>query len=282
MSDIIITKSNGEQEIFDEAKLIRSLKKAKASDIEIEHVVQYVKSKLHKDISTSDIYGMAKRVLFKYQKRNPNSIRYSLKQSVMELGPSGFPFEKFIARMYVEMGYECQVGVTLQGHCISHEVDVLAHNQDEVICIEAKFHNEAYMKSDTKVALYVKARFDDLIGQSIVINEKKRLITQGILTTNTNFTNSACQYVECSNTYKLLSWNNPIDHSLLDTIEKYKLYPITVIPDLTKRELLLMLENGLLICSDIKLQPSILSQIGIKDNRQKLILKTVDQICSCE
>jgi len=281
MSTFVVTKNNGGEEIFDEKKLIRSLKKAQATEPEIEHVVQYIKSKLHKRLSTNDIYGMAKRTLLKYQKNNPNSIRYSLKQSVMDLGPSGFPFEQFIARVYVELGYQCQVGVMVQGHCIQHEVDVLAHTEDEVVCIEAKFHNESYMKSDTKVALYVKARFDDLVDQSIIINGKNKKITRGVLATNTNFTNNARDYVECSGSYELLSWNKPVDHSLLDIIERYKLYPITVIPDLTKRELTRLIENGLLICSDIKAQPKILSDIGIKIKRQELILDTVNKICDC-
>ena len=279
MSQIVILKSNGDEEFFDESKLVRSLKKAKATDAEIEHVVQYVKSKLHKDISTLDIYGMAKRALLSYQKRNPNSIRYSLKQSVMELGPSGFPFEQFVARMYVEMGYQCQVGVMVQGNCIQHEVDILAHNDMEVICIEAKFHNESYMKSDTKVALYVKSRFDDLIGQPIIVNNISKIITKGILVTNTNFTDSARHYVECKNTFELLSWNKPVESSMLDRIEKYKLYPITVIPDLTKKEVTMMLENGLVVCSDIHARPQILKELGIKPQRQTAILQTINQIC---
>lgn len=280
MSQIIITKSNGDEEFFDESKLIRSLKKAQATDAEVEHVVQYIKSKLRKNISTTDIYSLAKRALLTYQKRNPNGIRYSLKQSVMDLGPSGFPFEQFVARMYVEMGYQCQVGVMVQGKCIQHEVDVLASSDTEVICIEAKFHNESYMKSDTKVALYVKSRFDDLIGQDILINNKTKKITQGVLATNTNFTNSARQYVDCSVTYGLLSWNKPVDNSLLDYIEKYNTYPITVIPDLTKREILLLLERGIVICSDLKDNHKIFDELKIKSKRKSSILKTVSQICS--
>lgn len=281
MPDIIITKSNGDQEVFDESKLVRSLKKAQATDSEIEGVLNYVSSRIKNGMSTTDIFALAHKVLIDYQKKNPNAIRYSLKQSIMELGPSGFPFETFVARVFVEMGYSCRTGVMVQGGCIQHEVDILAHKGDEVICIEAKFHNEPYMKSDTKVALYVKARFDDLISQKITIDGHTKHISKGILITNTNFTDNAQEYVACQGTYTLISWNKPEDGSLLDLVQKYSLYPITVIPDLSKKEINALLGQGVIICSDIKKHKGVLDKVGIKTKRQHAIFETISAICNC-
>lgn len=281
MTDVIITKSNGDLEMFDDSKLVRSLKKSQATDAEIESVLNYVVSKIKNGMSTTDIYSLAHKILTDYQKKNPNAIRYSLKQSIMELGPSGFPFETFVARVFVEMGYICKTGVMVQGGCIQHEVDILAHKGDEVICIEAKFHNEPYMKSDTKVALYVKARFDDLIGQKISVDGHTKHISRGVLITNTNFTDNAQQYVTCQGTYQLISWNKPEEESLLDYIQKYSLYPITVIPELSKREVAALLEQGVIICSDIKKHKGVLDKIGIKPKRQNAIFDTIGMICNC-
>jgi len=281
MADTIITKSNGDQEVFDDSKLIRSLKKAQATESEIELVLNHVRSRLRNGMSTTDIFALAHKTLLGYQKKNPNAIRYSLKQSIMELGPSGFPFETFVARVFVEMGYTCQTGLMVQGHCIQHEVDILAHKGDEVICIEAKFHNEPYMKSDTKVALYVKARFDDLVGQQIKIDGHTKHVSKGILITNTNFTDTAHDYVGCIGTYDLISWNTPEDKSLLDHIEMYKLYPITVIPELSKREVTALLGQGVIVCADLKKHKGVLDKIGIKPKRQHTIFETIDMICNC-
>jgi hypothetical protein len=281
MSDIIIIKSNGREELFKEEKLIRSLKKSGASAEEIEKTVQFVKSKIRVGMSTSDIYALAYKQLNSYAKQNPNAIRYSLKQSVMELGPTGFPFEKFVARIFNELGYKTSTGIMIQGHCIEHEVDVFAHNETEAICIEAKFHNEPHLRSDTKVALYVKSRFDDLVGQKIKIGEEYKHITRGILVTNTTFTDTAHHYVSCVNSYELMSWNKPEGKNLLDYIEQFKLYPVGVIPELSQKEIDALVRNDIMTCADLNSNPDILSELGIKKSKQETILTTVKEICNC-
>lgn len=281
MADTIITKNNGDQEVFNESKLIRSLKKSQATDAEVEQVLSYVQRKLRSGMSTTDIFVLAHKVLEKFQKKNPNAIRYSLKQSIMELGPSGFPFEMFVARIFAELGYICKTGMMVQGHCIQHEVDILAHKDNEVICIEAKFHNEPYMKSDTKVALYVKARFDDLVGQKILIDGHTRHITKGILITNTHFTDTAQDYVNCVGTFELISWNKPDGKGLLQYVETYNLHPITVIPELSKREVISLFEQGIIVCTDIQKHKNVLDKIGIKPKRQQLIFETIKMVCNC-
>jgi hypothetical protein len=280
MADIVIVKNNGEQEAFNEDKLVRSLKKSGADDYELNKTVHFVKSKLKKSMTTGEIYALAYRNLNSIKKSNPNAIRYSLKKSVMELGPTGFPFEKFIARIYKELGYETKTGIMLQGNCIEHEVDVFAYNDVDVICIEAKFHNEPHLRSDTKVALYVKARFDDLIGQNIQIGNQQRKITKGILMTNTNFTDTAHHYVSCVNTFELISWNKPSEKSLLYYIESLKLYPIGVIPDLSQKEIDQLVSFDILTCVDLKAKPSVLDQIGMRKSKQSTILNLVQEICN--
>ena len=42
------------------------------------------------------------------------------------------------------------------GHCVEHEVDVMAWNENKLIIAEAKFHNAIGLKSDLKVALMLK------------------------------------------------------------------------------------------------------------------------------
>jgi hypothetical protein len=281
MSDIVILKSNGKEEVFNEKKLIRSLQKSGAMEEDVTQTVSYVKSKLKKNMSTGDIYALAYKNLKSNKEKNPNAIRYSLKKSVMELGPTGFPFEKFVARIFKEMGYEAKTGVIVQGNCIEHEVDVFAYNDTDVICIEAKFHNEPHLRSDTKVALYVKARFDDLVGQKIQIGETYRHITRGILITNTNFTDTAYQYVACTKKYDLISWNKPNKENLLYYIETYHLYPIGVIPELSQKEIDLLVERDILTCLDLKNNFHMLDEIGIRKSKQDTILEVVTEICNC-
>lgn len=280
MSDIVIIKSNGQEEVFNEEKLIRSLQKSGASEEEITQTVRFVKAKLKKNMSTGDIYSLAYKNLSSHRKRNPNAIRYSLKKSVMELGPTGFPFEKFVARVFTELGYTCKTGIMVQGNCIEHEVDIFAYNDTDVICIEAKFHNEAHLRSDAKVALYVKARFDDLVGQKIQIGDVERQITKGILITNTNFTDTVHHYAACINTFDLISWNKPSEKNLLYYIEEYDLYPIGVIPELSQKDIDLLVNKEIMTCRDIKNNSHMLDEVGIRKSKKEIILKTVEEICN--
>lgn len=280
MQDIVILKSTGVSEVFNEEKLIKSLEKSGASETEIEQTVRYVKSKLRNNMTTEDVYSLAYKNLNSIKKRNPNAIRYSLKKSVMNLGPTGFPFEKFIARIFRELGYSAKNGVVVQGHCIEHEIDIFAYDNKDVICIEAKFHNESHLRSDTKVALYVKSRFDDLIGQKIQIGNHERIITRGILITNTNFTDTAHNYVSCVNTFELISWNRPKEKSLLNYIETYKLYPIGVIPELSSREITQLINNDILTCIDLQRNFVILEKIGMRRSKQEIIIDIVNKICN--
>lgn len=281
MADIFITKSNGEQQPFDKNKLIRSLTKSGATQEEIQQTLSFVLAKLRPNMTTGDIYALAYKNLKSHKKQNTNAIRYSLKNSVMELGPTGFPFERFVARIFAELGYETKTGIMLQGNCIEHEIDVFAYNQDEVICIEAKFHNEQHLRSDTKVALYVKARFDDLIGQNITIGTQQRTITKGILITNTNFTETAHQYVNCVNTFTLMSWSKPEEKNLLYYIEKFGLYPVGVVPELSQKEIDLLVQHDIITCLDLYKKSHILDKVGIKKSKQDILLKTVKEICKC-
>ena len=41
--------------------------------------------------------------------------KYHLKGAIMELGPSGYPFEKFVAAILSHQGYKVQIGQIVKG-----------------------------------------------------------------------------------------------------------------------------------------------------------------------
>ncbi|GAI02479.1 unnamed protein product, partial [marine sediment metagenome] len=59
----------------------------------------------------------------------------------MDMGPEGFVFEKYIAKILREYGFITEVGRILNGHCVNHEVDVIAKKENQVCMIECKYHN---------------------------------------------------------------------------------------------------------------------------------------------
>lgn len=247
-SPVYVTKSDGRTELFDESKLVASLTKAGAPQHTVSEIIEKVENTMRSGISTTEIYRQA--FSFLKTKSHPVAARYSIRRAMFELGPDGFPFEKFIARIFNMWGYEAITGQILMGSCVSHEVDVVAWKGNSLAMTEAKFHNEYGLKSDIKVALYVKARFDDLAGQTFEFGGKERRLTERYIFTNTKFSEAAIKYGEC-NGLKLISWDHPREGNLHNLIERNEMQPITCIASLTHEEKQELIRTGILLCSDL-------------------------------
>ncbi|MBX4181510.1 YraN family protein, partial [Candidatus Parcubacteria bacterium] len=175
-------------------------------------------------------------------------------------GPSGFPFEDFVAEILKAQGYESLTRQVVLGGCVPHEVDVVAYNEKKLIMVEAKFHNELGIKSDLKVVLYVKARFDDLKENVYNYGGKDRPVTDNWLITNTKFSSTAIHYAECKN-MTLIGWNYPEKGNLQDMIEEERLHPITCLTALSEDNKKTLLTNGVVLCSNIASNPDILKKV---------------------
>ena len=88
--------------------------------------------------------------------------KYKLKKAIYELGPTGYPFENFISAILKYSGYKTTTGEILQGICIKHEIDVLAHKNGDTTMIECKFHGEQGYNCNVKVPLYINSRYQDV------------------------------------------------------------------------------------------------------------------------
>lgn len=213
-----VRKTTGEVVAFSEDKLTRSLVRSGASKTQAQTIVARILPMLEEDTTTQQIYKRAFALLRKEQ--GYMASKYKLKKALFELGPTGFPFEIFIGEVLSHMGYNTQVGVQLQGHCVTHEVDVLALKEGHVSMVECKFHSDQSRTCDVKIPLYIKARFDDLTASGI--HHQPGDITEGWVVTNTRFTKDAEQYGTCVG-LRLLSWDFPKGNSLKDIIEQFGL-----------------------------------------------------------
>lgn len=274
--DTKIKKSSGELEVFNKTKLVDSLQKAGASMFVAEDVANQIENKLKEGMPTSMIYTQSFKLLRKKESRP--AIRYSLRRSIAELGPTGFPFEDFVAEIFKQKGYKTINDVIVKGKCTEHEIDVVAFNDDHLIMTEVKFHNQLMLKSDVKVALYIKARFDDLSGVEFDIEGKKRKMTQGLLLTNTKFTENAIQFGVCSGV-NMIGWNFPDKGNLHDLIEETGLHPLTCLTTLSGREKKLLLEKEIVTCKTLKEKINVLTDMNLTESRVKRVSKEIDEIC---
>jgi len=273
---ITITKADGTKELFEEGKLVDSLKNAGGTDEIIERIVNRIGEEMRDGILTSEIYSHAFRLLREYSM--PMAFKYSLRRALFELGPDGFPFEKYIARIFQAWGYETLTDQTVEGNCVNHEMDIVAWNKEKLVMVEAKFHNEFGMKSDLKVALYIKARFDDLKNKTWKYGGIDRKMSEGWLVTNTKFTDQAIKYGECQG-LKMIGWNYPKVGNLQDITEEFGLHPFTCLISLSNVHKKALLSKGIILCRDLIDKKDSLKEIGMSDEESIRVLEEVSTVC---
>ncbi|OHA79830.1 MAG: hypothetical protein A2747_03370 [Candidatus Yonathbacteria bacterium RIFCSPHIGHO2_01_FULL_44_41] len=271
-----VIKSTGERERFSMEKLRRSLTRSGADKETTDKIVEHIIPELHDGMKTSQIYKHAYSILKK--KKYPAAVRYSLRKAVMELGPSGFPFEKFVAEVLRGKGFTAQTGAILPGFCVAHEVDILMEKGDRHIFAECKFHNQQGIKTDVKVALYVHARFLDLEKGHDLKEVGVPKIHEGWLITNTKLTLDAIQYANCSG-LNIIGWDYPEQGNLQDLILETGVHPLTFLSTLSQSDKNNLLQQGIVMCRDLKNSPTPLKSIGFSDEQIKNVVKEVDMVC---
>lgn len=253
-----VLKASGQKEQFSEEKLRVSIQRAGIPSALIERVVIHIKSKLYENIPTKEIY----KHIIEFLENSPHPFsrsKYSLKQAIMDLGPTGYPFEDYISEILKLEGYKTGVRQVLSGKCINHEVDVVVEKNNIKSMIECKFHNNSGIKCHVHVSLYSKARFDDI--------KERNNLTEVWLITNTKITTDALSYALCSN-MKVISWDYPERGSFRDLIEKHKLYPITTLTSLTQNQKQLLATNHVVLAKDICKNPSSLDILGLPEDKK--------------
>ncbi len=248
LSDYLIQKASGEQVYFDGQKLIDSLMRSGASEELARQILQAIGLELHDGMLTSVIYQKAYQILQKQARKT--AVSYRLKQAVLQLGPSGYPFEHFIGELFKSRGFRVEVGPLVEGYSVRHEIDVLARNGHRDIFVECKFHNFQGTKTNVKVPMYIRSRFDDLNRARHFDQDLKNRNTEGWIITNTRFTEDAIKF-GLDYGLTLLSWDYPQGASLKDWIEIENLHPITSLSSITSHEKKELLARGIVMCHDL-------------------------------
>lgn len=270
-----IIKEDGRSEDFSIEKFRNSLLKSHATLEQIQQVENQLESEWYPGIRTRDIYKMASRLL---RRQSPaKSARFGLKKAIMTLGPSGYPFEKFIGALFSAKGYDVQVGQVLNGKCVTHEVDVVAKKDDELVLVECKYHNQSGINVDVKVPLYIHSRFQDLLENDVVQLPQSRFT--GWIATNSRFSDDAESFGRCKG-IQLLSWNYPNGNALRDWIDRLRLYPITCLQSLNGSEKNYLLEAGIVLVKDLAAHPTWLEKAGIQKTRLEHAMAEIQDLIS--
>lgn len=274
MREIHITKRTGETEIFNIDKFKASLIRSGANNEDVDIVGKLILDKLTDGMSTHKLYQIAYGMLRK--KSGKVAGRYRLKKAILDLGPTGYPFEKLICEVFKLKGYTATSGLQIDGQCVSHEVDVLAIKDNKTIFTECKFHNDVRRKSDVKVSLYVNSRFHDLKNKFQQSDDNNQEY-EGWLVTNTRFTKDAEQFGTCAGLH-MVSWDYPAKGNLRQLIDELGMHPITAMQSLTKREKSELLDKEVVLCRQINENIDKLKKMGIRDRKLSKVLEEAKTI----
>lgn len=279
MESFEVIKATGEREKFKLSKLKRSLTSAGAQPPVLKAVINNLEELgyFQDGITTKKIYNEAYRLL--KQKSRRVAGRYKLKESLLELGPSGYPFEIIVSEVFKALGYQTEVGKIVQGNCVSHEIDVIAKDDQEVLIMECKFHNRKDHHCNVTIPLYVQSRFLDVVESRESTPETDGKNILGYVVTNTRFTQDAIDYAACKN-LNLLSWNYPEHRGLRTLLQETNIHPITSLSGLTKKEKQELLNEKIVHCQQLLDNENILEQLRFSHVKKTRVLKEAKDFCA--
>lgn len=275
-SKIVIQKASGDLQEYKESKLKQSLVNSGADRDVVEEILVTISAWIKDGMTTNQIYSRAFSILRKRQMMA--SFKYKLKQAILQFGETGYPFEKLIGQLYEAKGYSVEVGQIVQGHCISHEVDVVARNKTSELFFECKYSANRKKQLSIQTPLYVKARMDDVMEKRRSLSTHRDLTLFGGLVVNTRFSEDSIKYGECAG-LKLISWNYPEGRALKDLIDAAEIYPVTLLNYLTVKEKRTLIDSGIVVCSQINADPSVLKPLHLSAKKHDSLIQELKVIC---
>ncbi|GIW63444.1 MAG: hypothetical protein KatS3mg091_246 [Patescibacteria group bacterium] len=259
MKSIQIIKSDGSKQRYKRRKLIKSLINSGVKRDLADKIAKEIEQRLSGEtITSSALYQLAYDLV--KERSFGLHLNYNLKTALFRLGPTGYPFEKFVASVLSSYGYSVETDVVLQGSCVSHEIDVLAEKKDKVFFVESKFHNSASSKTNVKTTLYIYARYLDLTENSENTNRWYGKALNPWIFTNTKFTQDAVKYALCKG-FRLTSWNYPEKNNLAKIIERKFLHPITIFSDIDEFVFQQAFAKGVVTLKDFVDKPDLAQEV---------------------
>ena len=243
-----IIKADGEAEPFDKEKINLSLLKAGASPDAAMKAIRAISKTIKDNMTTTQIYN---KTLEQLKIIEPKAaLRYSLKKAIMDMGPEGFVFEEYIAKILREYGFTAEVGQFIKGYCVEHEVDVVAKKEGKIYLVECKYHNSPGLKSDIKTALYINSRFLDIEKAYIENNSPSSNPIEAWLVTNTKCTSDAIKYACCVG-LKIMAWQYPEVENLQYFVESKKLYPISILSTISENQKERLFDSNIILVKEL-------------------------------
>jgi hypothetical protein len=254
---IFLKKITGKTEPFNRKKLRDSLFCAGLEANQTDSIIEEVMPKIECGMSTTRVHNMAFKVIRKESK--VMAANYRVKRSILELGPTGFPFETLCSELFKAKGFKTDVSLDVEGSLVKHEVDIYAEREDLKLMVECKFHNSREKKNDIKTVLYINSRAEDIRR-----NPNAPKFDKYAICTNTHFSKDALRYAEGMG-IELISLNKDPKYSMVDAIIEHKVYPITCLKTIKKKTVGPLLKRNIVVISHLEKNLSVMKDYDYTD-----------------
>lgn len=265
---VMVKKASGELEAFVPEKLASSLRTAGADEELVEEILADIQNSLVEGMTTRRIYARALSLLGR--RRRVARARYRVKDALMEMGSSGYPFEKYTGEIFKALGYEVEIGQVIEGAAVSHEMDVIATGKGRQYLFECKYSQKQDSYVSIQVPLYVRSRVDDIINRRQSEEAWQGLSFIGGIVTNTRFSQDSLQYADRYR-LELLSWDYPRGEALRDLVERFRLYPVTILSTISSATKENLIAEGIVTCAQLAADSRIPIELGLGEKKRRAL-----------
>jgi len=245
---ITIIKASGARERFRARKLERSVRRSGASAQQARAAAEFVAAHVRDGMTTKEVFDLVRQHLTRSDQHG-TAVRYTLKDAMRRLGPAGYDFEVFIARILRAYGYATELPDLIPGMCVAHEVDVVAVKDGATAMVECKYRNEAGIHVRLKDVMATWARYDDL-REARASRRHAYDFTQCWVVCNTKITDDGVAFGACKG-MRLIGWQYPKEGGLERMIEERHLFPITILERITRPMREQFARAGIMLCHDV-------------------------------
>jgi hypothetical protein len=248
---VFVTKANGSKQAFDKEKIVQTCLRMGLNRKVAHEIAQQVEEKLYEGITTKEILEVVIALIHKHKPAVKHVFDLKHGISLMEPKPE---FEVFVRVLLAHSGFQVKPNTILRGLCGEHEVDAIANKDGLTYFVEAKHHVNYHALTGLDESRIARAIIEDVAdGYKRGTTEVK--IDRAMIVTNTRYSEHAIIYGRCRNILQV-GWTSPEGFGLRDTVEKYKLYPLSCLKGVSTETRRRLVEAGIVLMKQLLEQDS--------------------------
>ncbi|MCW3982781.1 MAG: ATP cone domain-containing protein [Candidatus Bathyarchaeota archaeon] len=243
---VSVTKANGTKQPYDPEKIIQTCLRLGASHKEALQIEQKIARKLYDGISTQKIL----QLIFTLMRKSKPAVRhlFDLRRGI-SLMASKPEFEVYVRTILAQSGFAVQPNTVLRGLCGEHEVDAIAQKDGVTYLVEVKHHVNYHALTGLDESRIARAIIED-VTEGYQNGTSTLKVDRAMIVTNTRFSDHALAYGSCRGILQI-GWASPEGFSLKETINKYKLYPLSCLRGVKVETRLRLVEAGIVLIKQL-------------------------------